>query len=304
MVAYYQESTANYARIAMLIGIGIGATVLVVVAFIVSVFLWVILSTAAAASSADAFLETLSGTDPTQAYAMTSSRFQDEQSSSRFESELAAMGPVKFELLSMWRRTLPENDSVALKGALETESGAIVPFLIDMVDEDGWKVRTVTNRMTGSIGPGAWFTGVPRESDVRQFVKDTMADLGPAVMQDSFATFIDNVPGTVMAEVASSPIKRSFEQLVAGRVDLSNIEDIEPVFDTPPDWHLITTCGSFGAGCRTVGAGTVLKASGDYALKPEPLHFELIYVYSHPDWILDCTFDRECSVAVGSLEGR
>jgi len=304
MVAYYQESKTNYARIAKLIGIGFGATLLIVVAFIISVFLWVILSTADAASSADAFLETLAGADPTQAYAMTSARFQREQTSARFESELKALGPVGFELLSMWRRTLPENGSVALKGALQTESGAMVPFLIDMVDEDGWKVRTVTNRMTGSIGPGGWFTGVPLESDVLQFVKATMADLGPAVMQGDFARFIDRVPGTVMAEVASSPIKRSFEQLVAGQIDLSNIADIEPMFDTPPAWHLVTACASFGGGCRTFGEGTILKASGDYALEPEPLHFEFIYVYSHPDWILDCTFDRKCSVAVGSGEGR
>lgn len=304
MVAYYQESKTNYARIAKLIGIGFGATLLIVAAFIVSVFLWVILSTADAASSADAFLETLTGDDPTQAYALTSSRFREEQGSSRFESELEALAPVRFELLSMWRRTLPENGAVALKGALETESGAIVPFVIDMVDEDGWKARTVTNRMTGSIGPGAWFTGVPLESRVLQFVKTTMADLGPAVMQDDFAGFIDNVPGTVMAEVASSPIKRSFEQLVAGRIDLSRIGEIEPVFDTPPAWHLVTACASFGGGCRTFGEGTVLKASGFYRLEPEPLQFELIYVYSHPDWILDCTFDRKCSVTVGSGEGR
>jgi hypothetical protein len=145
---------------------------------------------------------------------------------------------------------------------------------------------------------------VPLEADVLQFVKATMADLGPAVMQGDFAAFVDNVPGTVMAEVASSPIKRSFEQLVTAQIDLSRIEEIDPTFDTPPDWHLITTCGSFGAGCRTVGEGTVLKASGDYALGPEPLHFELIYVYSHPDWVLDCTFDRKCSVTVGSGEGR
>jgi hypothetical protein len=304
MVAYYQESSTNYARIAKFAGIGIGATLLAVVAFIVAVFLWVILSTAGAASSADAFLESLGTDDSAQAYAMTSSRFQQEQDAARFASELEALGPVSFELLSMWRRTLPENGAVALKGALRTESGAIAPILIDMVDEDGWKVRTITDRMTGSIGPGAWFKGIPLESDVLQFVKATMADLGPAVMQNDFAGFIDQVPGTVLAAIVSSPLKRSFDQVVAGQINLSSIANIEPIFDTPPDWHLITACASFGGGCRTIGAGTLLMASGYYPVEPEPLHFKLIYAYKHPDWVLDCAFDRDCSVTIGSGEGR
>ena len=302
MVAYYQESKTNYVRIAKLTGLGIGVTLLTIVVFFISVFLWLIVSTADAASSADAFLETLGGPNAAQSYALTSTRFQEEQESSRFAAELEAIGSLNFELLPLWRRTMPNNGAVGLKGTLRTESGAVFPFVIDMVNEDGWKVRTLTNRMTGATGPGAWFTGVPLEPQVLQFVKATMADLGPAIMRDDFVAFVDSLPETVIEEVASSSLKRTFDQLV-GHIDLARIADIEPVLDTP-DWHLITSCGSFGGGCRTTGVGTRLMVSGYYPLEPESFHFNLIYGYSHPDWLLDCTFKQDCSLSIGPGEGR
>jgi hypothetical protein len=302
MVAYYQDSTRDYVRIAKLTGLGIGLTLLTVIVFFVSVFLWLMLSTADAAASADAFLETLGGTDTKQSYALTSTRFQEEQDSSRFATELEAIGPLNFELLPVWRRTLPDNGAMGLKGTLQTESGTVFPFVIEMVNEDGWKVRTITNRMTGAIGPGAWFTGVPLEPRVLQFVKDTMADLGPAIMQDDFVAFVDSLPETVIEEVVSSSLKSTFDQLV-GQIDLSRIADIEPVLD-PPAWQLITSCGSFGGGCSTTGVGTRLMASGYYPLEPEPFHFNLIYGYNHPDWLLDCSFEQNCSLFIGAGEGR
>ena len=302
MVAYYQESKTSYVRIAKFAGIGIGVTLLAVAVFFISAFLWLIVSTADAASSADAFLETLGGPNAAQSYALTSTRFQEEQESSRFAAELEAIGSLNFELLPLWRRNMPNNGAVGLKGTLRTESGAEFPFVIDMVNEDGWKVRTITNRMTGAIGPGAWFTGVPLENRVLQFVKDTMADLGPAIMQGDFVAFVDSLPETVIEEVVSSSLKSTFDQLV-GQIDLSGIEDIEPVLD-PPAWQLITSCGSFGGSCRTTGVGTRLVASGYYPLEPEPFHFNLIYGYNHPDWLLDCSFEQDCSLSIGSGEGR
>ena len=135
-----------------------------------------------------------------------------------------------------------------------------------------------------------------------QFVKDTMADLGPAIMQGDFVAFVDSLPETVIEEVASSSLKSTFDQIV-GQIDLSHIADIEPVLD-PPAWHLITSCGSFGGGCSTTGVGTRLVASGYYPLEPEPFHFKLIYGYDHPDWLLDCSFEQDCSLSIGSGEGN
>ena len=302
MVAYYQESTRDYLRIAKFTGIGISVTLLTIVVFFASVFLWLIVSTADGAASADAFLETLGKTDAAQSYALTSTRFQEEQDSSRFATELDEIGPLSFELLPVWHRKLPDNGARGLKGTLETESGTVFPFVIEMVDEDGWKVRTITNRMTGAIGPGAWFTGVPSEPRVLQFVKDTMADLGPAIMQADFVAFVDSLPETVIEEVASSSLKRTFDQLV-GQIDLSSIGDIEPVLN-PPEWKLITSCGSFGGSCSTTGVGTRLLASGYYPIEPEPFHFNLIYGYDHPDWLLDCSFEQDCTLSIGTGEGR
>ena len=302
MVAYYQESTRDYLRIAKFAGLGIGLTLLTVVVFFISVFLWLMVSTADAASSADTFLETPGGTDAAQSYVLTSTRFQEEQDSSRFASELEAIGSLNFELLPVWRRTMPKNGTMGLKGTLQTKSGTVFPFVIEMVNEDGWKVRTVTNRMTGAIGPGAWFTGVPLEPRVLQFVKDTMADLGPAIMRGDFVAFVDSLPETIIEEVVSSPLKRTFDQLV-GQIDLSRITDIEPVLD-PPAWHMITSCGSFGGGCSTTGMGTRLVVSGYYPLEPEAFHFNLIYGYNHPDWLLDCSFQQDCSLSIGSGEER
>ena len=302
MVAYYKESNIGLLTLARVLLVILALAVLAVSLLAGVVIAWVSLSTGGAASSADEFLDALNEGDTRRAYLMVSSGLITEQTQQRFELQLASLGPARFQLRSIWRRTLPEAGTVVLPGTMENGSGRKTLFVLEMANEEGWKVLTVTDRFDVDVGPGAWFKGIPAESVVQPLLKTTLLDLNEAAQANDYSLFIDTLPNTKLIEVRNSPITRSFDRLAEERTDYAEIAGMEAVFDRPVAWNIVTICGSFGGGCRTVGEGTSLLVVGHYPLKPFPLRFQLIYGYQHPEWVLDCTFDRECSVTVGPEE--
>jgi hypothetical protein len=299
VVAYYKESNIKFLTLARVLLVILALAMLSVGVFAVLVVSWVALSTGGAAASADEFLTALNDGDGPRAYSMVSSSMLREQTQQRFDFQLASLGPARFQLRSLWRRTLPEAGTVVLTGTMQNESGRLAPFAISMAKEDGWKVLSVTDRFDIDVGPGVWFRGMPAESEVRRFLETTLLDLNEAALAHDYSLFLNKIPGTGWIHIRNSPITGSFDRLAEEGIDYAGIAGMEAVFDEPPGWHIVSKCGAFGGGCSKVGEGTIWIAAGHYPLKQFSVRFQLIYTYQHPDWVLDCAFNRECFVTIG-----
>lgn len=262
-------------------------------------FLWVAVSTAPPAQAADKFFTAILSDDTTGAYGLASSPFLEGQSQNRFIQELAALKPVQIELEPWEDRVLERNGFSSLNGILRTESGEIVPIVVQMLNEDGeWKVLAMTDHIRMPVGPGLWFKQVPVESEIRRIVKESLLVLNVAVQTDDFGQFSSILPRALRVPSRMSEIGLSFDELVERRVDYSDIIDLEPVFAEPPYLFERRVCSPFGGGCSIIGFELVV--TGSYPRDAGQLEFRLMYQYQHPDWVLVCGLERMCTVEIGS----
>lgn len=270
------------------------SSVLVIGVLIGAMFLWVALATQDAMASAEQFLEAFNAENGEAAYSMTSRDFQKAQSRERFLRELAGFRQSRIQLAAWPRQTLPYGGIATLEAFTVTGSDAGTPVVLEMVDQDGWKVRTVTDWAKFNVGPGAWFRKVPLESEIRELVEGTLVDLNETAAVGDFEGFLDRAGA--LDDVARSSFIESFDLLVADGVDFGGIIHINAALDGSIDWQTVKHCAAFGGGCTTI-VTTSVEVSGRYLLDPSPLRFKLFYTYSHPNWVLGCAPSvRECEV--------
>jgi hypothetical protein len=268
--------------------------ILLIGVLIGGMFASVAIATQGPMMSAEQFLDALNVDNGETAYLMTAPDLQEAQSKERFLRELAGLRQSQLQLAPWSRQTLPYRGITVLEAFNVNGSDTGTPVVLEMVDQDGWKVRTVTDWTSFDVGPGGWFRKVPVESEVRKLVEGTLVDLNEAVAIGDFGEFIDRAGE--LKDVARSSFVESFDRLVENGTDFSGITQIEAALKGPIDWQIVKRCAAFGGGC-TIRVTTSIEVSGLYLLDPSPLRFTLFYTYSHPDWVLGCAPSvRECVV--------
>ena len=276
---------------AVLAAVGLGV-------FIGLLFLWVALSTGAAAAKADSFMNSIAAGDYEGAYRLASNEFREAQGLDRLTLEMTTLGPARFETLPWKERTLQRTGFTFFGGTLETVEGARVPFTIQMVDRPGgWAVLALSDTASSRYGAGVWFRQAPAESVTFDLVRNTLLDLNEAVQARNFEQFYNKIEGTWRLQIKLSPIGKAFDVLVEQDAEFSQVGELQPVFSEPPDLYDSTNCGAFGGGCTKTATGDLL-ANGHYQLDSGLLEFELVFRYRHPEWSLACAIDRRCIVSL------
>jgi hypothetical protein len=236
-------------------------------------FLYVFVSTADSADLADRYLRALGEGRVTEAYRLTSSTFREEQSPEVFADVIDVVSIVGHELVPWQDRTLDHNRFNLYVGTLATESGRVLPFRMEVVDEEGgWRVQTLTGPGRHDVGPGAWFQQVPKEATLKQVVRDTMLNFDLAVRDRDLLRFYDTM-WTTRTAISFWKFEAAFQHFLDEEVDLSGVQGVEPEFVDPP-WLDRTS------------EGVLLVVNGRFDAEGGQVPFTFRYKYEHPGWRL------------------
>ena len=236
-------------------------------------FLYVFVSTADSADVADRYLTALDEGRVSDAYQLTSTKFREEQSPEAFADVIDVASIVGHELESWQDRTLDHNRFNMYVGTLTTGSGRALPFLMEMVEEDGeWRVQTLTGPGRHDVGPGAWFQQVPKEAALKELARDTMLNFEQAVRDRDLRRFYDNM-WTARTAISYWKFEAAFQDLLDDNVDLSGVQGVEPEFVDPPKLD------------RT-SEGILLVVNGRFDAGGGQVPFTFRYKYEHPTWRL------------------
>ena len=236
-------------------------------------FLFVFVSTADSADIADRYLTALGEDRVSDAYQLTSTTFREEQGPETFADVMDGVSMVGHELESWENRTLDHNRFNMYVGTLTTESGRALPFIMEVVEEDGgWRVQTLTGPGRHDVGPGAWFRQVPKEATLKQIVRDTMLHFDDAVRDRDLRRFYDTM-WTARTGISYWKFEATFQDLLDDSVDLSGVQGVEPEFVNPPKLD------------RT-SEGTLLVVNGRFDAETGQVPFTFRYKYEHPTWRL------------------
>ena len=236
-------------------------------------FLYVFVSTADSSGVADRYLTALGDNSVSEAYRLTSSTFREEQGPEAFADVMEGVSIADHELMSWENRTLDHNRFNIYAGSLTTESGRTLPFIMEVVREDGeWRVQTLTGPGRQDVGPGAWFRQVPKDATLKGIARDTMLAFDAAVRDRDLRRFYDTM-WTARTEISYWKFEAVYQDFVDEEVDLSGVQGVQPEFVDPPKLE------------RT-SSGTLLVVNGRFDAEGGQVPFTFRYKYQHPIWRL------------------
>ncbi|MEI6560573.1 MAG: hypothetical protein WCO68_00635 [Verrucomicrobiota bacterium] len=178
-----------------------------------------------------------------------------------------------------------EEEDVKLTGELLSGNGARIPVHLTLIQERrAWRVFTLrTPSQSGNkkedrfslLGKGGGFKSsanreLPSLKSLQKLTESSLLLLNRAVQQGDFNEFYNTVSLTWQNQLTVNQLKREFQPFIDAHVDISDIQQCEPVFDTPPE---ITSEG-------------ILSLDGHYETRRNKLTFSLHFIFEFPYWKL------------------
>ena len=230
---------------------------------------WVAVSTSESAEKADDYLALLQQGHSRDAYMLTASAFQAGQSEEEFVSMVRRLGVTDYGMRHWSDRTLARDGRVALRGTLETDSGRPFPFTVLMVrDGKEWRVEAFFEPALAVAGPGAWFTQIPTESEMRMLVRAVLVEFDDAVKTEDFTGLYNTMSLAFRIDTPQSHLRQAYQHFIDKGMDVSGIADVEAIFEDGPRMEDIET----------------LVVSGYYPTEPDPVPFTLRFTFQELAW--------------------
>jgi hypothetical protein len=247
------------------------AAVAVAVVLAVLVLVFVFWFTGDAVKAADQFLAMLSEGKSQEAYQAAAESLRAQQSFEEFSRAVESMGLQGCRSAS-WSSREVQNDQASLEGSVTLADGGTLPLSMKLVKESGgWKVISLTTPRAGAtLASPSGEPSIPGDDQLKALVHGTITDFARAVEAGDFGPFHQNISARWQTQITADQLRQVFGQFVDQKLDLSGVYGLDPVLGAPPS---------------TSGEG-LLVLSGFYPLRPQPLEFELKYIYEHPQWKL------------------
>ena len=270
--------------------------------------LWVAVDTADSGEKAEQFLDLLGDGKGVEAYAVTASAFQEEESEDLFVEFAVTVGqPLRYELRPWRDRTLERRGKVRFKGTLLEGYGIDIDFFLDLTQENGeWKVIAFTDIWRRDAGPGMWFKLVPGVAELTRLANGSVRAFAKAIANNDLKGFYENeMSSAFKQQTAFATFEIAYQHFFDKEIDISGVADVDPVFNedlynrlwgdapNPSEYCPIEKLDELGRiiECSKPEVNPFLypdrlEVAGFYPLEPKPVPFNLTYTYDHPNWAI------------------
>lgn len=234
-------------------------------------------ATSGAVEAADEFLAALGEGDVEGAYGMTAAAFQERQSQAAFALVIEALGLDSYQS-STWTSRSVEGSRAELEGTFTNRGGDRLPLELTLVkSDDGWRVFSVAGEQAGAAVQRPGESGavspppaaVPPAEELPRLASEAILALNRSILANDFSTFYAGISKLWQAQTTADEIATAFQVFVEREIDLSAIQQVEPVFEP--------------AQLDSEGA---LRVSGYYPTTPVRVVFQLRFVHESDGWKL------------------
>jgi len=231
------------------------------------------------------FFQKISESRFQDAYDSTAFAFRAQTDFPGFQATAKELGLSTGTISCNWLSEERTEEDTKLTGELLSASGARITVHLTLVQERGdWKIFALrTPSQSGNkqedrfslLGKGGGFKSsasheLPSLKNLQKLTESSLLLLNRAIQQGDFKEFYNTVSLAWQNQLTVNQLKREFRPFIEAHVDLSEIQKLEPVFDTPPE---ITSEG-------------ILVLEGHYDGKPNCFTFSLRFIFEFPYWKL------------------
>jgi len=169
-----------------------------------------------------------------------------------------------------WSSRSLSGDQGELEGSVTTSDGGTIPLTISFVKEkDNWKILTINLSQAG-LTTNASSPKIPDDAELKRMISQSIYDLALAINSEDFTTFYNNVANLWKNQTTPDNLKQGFNSFIEQKIDLTGIQDVEPVLNSPP----------------SIDENGFLTLTGYFPTQPSVVNFKLDYTYEHPNWSL------------------
>lgn len=231
------------------------------------------------------FFQKLSESRFQEAYDSTAFSFQAQTNFKSFQATARELGLTTGTVVCDWTKEETSEREVKLTGEILAAAGTKVPMIVTLVKERGaWRIFSVRNPGDNGkkendrfslVGKGSAFNRsvnqeVPALPVLHRLTLESLVLFNEAVTQGNFGDFYNQVSAAWQNQLTVGQLKRAFQPFVDAKVNLRDIQGMQPVYDVAPE---INTNG-------------ILLLKGHYETKPYRAFFVLQYMYEFPYWKL------------------
>ena len=236
-------------------------------------------------SAADDFFQKISESRFQEAYDSSAFAFRAQTDFPSFQATAKELGLSTGTISRNWLSEERTDQDTKLTGELLAANGAkITVHLTLTLERRAWRVFALrTPSQSGKkqedrfslMGKGASFNSsanheLPSLKNLQNLTERSLLLLNRAVKQGNFNEFYANASLSWQNQLTVNQLKREFLPFIESNVDISGIQTLEPVFDTPPE---VTSEG-------------ILSLDGHYDTTPNRVSFSLRFVFEFPYWKL------------------
>jgi len=236
-------------------------------------------------SAANDFLQKISESRFQEAYESASFGFRAQTDFLSFQATAKEFGLSTGTISCNWLKEEHTERDTKLTGELVASNGAKITVHLTLIQErKAWRVfalHTPSQRgnkqedLFSQMGKGGAFSSsanhpLPSLKNLQILTLRNLLLLNRAIRQGDFNDFYSNAALSWQNQLTLTQLKREFQPFIEANVDISDIQKLQPVFDTPPE---VTHEG-------------VLSLDGHYDTTPHLIAFSLRFVFEFPYWKL------------------
>lgn len=210
---------------------------LVFLAIIGAIVFFALSMTSGVADAGKTFLSQIGSGKITEAYESASATLKSKQTAAEFEETVKKIGLTDYASAS-WSNRQMENDRGQLDGSVTTRSGGKIPLHLDLIKEGGaWKIYSYDALQAGtSVEKPAEKSGkaVPSDDQAKIIALKTLLAFNQAVKEKSFVAFQELGSSGFREQFSPEKLLAAFKGFIDQDVDISSIQQVQPVFDPAP----------------------------------------------------------------------
>jgi len=172
---------------------------------------------------------------------------------------------------SSWNSRRITNNQGYLEGSVTTTTGGVIPMKVELVDENGWKIVSMSTSTAASGAGVGTDASIPEKVAQVAMVRRSFRDFTASLRQGSMNGFHSTLAGPFREQFSPERLDSIYAAFFTLEADWSILDTTEPIFD--PSSAVIDSNG-------------VLLLKGIFPTKPSQVSFAQKFLREGGDWRL------------------
>ena len=263
-ILHFADTTQRYGlnRISSIVVILIAIATIAIIYYVVTM-------TSGITDTTKEFFSAIKQNNYSKAYQYTSKEYRAHTTQEQLELYFKATSMTNY-LDASWEEENKGGEHGSIGGIIKASDGGEIPVVLKFIKEDGeWKILSLLKEGEG-FNVQNNINSIPNDEELKKLVKMNITRLSEAIKNNDFSNFYDHISILWQSQVTKDKLKSIFKKFIDNKVELSDLQSLEPILIQKP---------------RLIEERT-LQVKGIYKSNLRRTSFEMLFIFEKQNWKL------------------